>query len=765
VLLLVGYGTQEPDRSFTASPYAHGDGVYYYAYLRSLLFDRDVEFTNDYALLGNQLAVGRVPLTGRPGNFATIGPALSWLPLALVGRVVVATGRALGGFVREASDGTGPLFQQIVFFSSVLAGFGAALLTYRAARVMISERAALMGTLGATLATPLVWYMVRQACYSHAASALAVAAFVVVWFEGQEGRTRRGWFLLGVLLGVAMLMRTQDAVNVVFPLGEWLLLLWAALRRPEHRRRQVLGLLGAGGLFVLGLFIGFAPQMIAWQKIYGYPIVVPLGPSFMLFGSSRWSEVLFSSRAGLFAWHPIYDLAVAGLVGLALARGRGPLVRRFALFSLIAFFAQAYVNGAVVDWWGGWSFGGRRFVSCTVYLGVGLAAALEAAVRLVERRPRLVVRAAAVGLLGVFVLFNGYLMMDFRDYRALHGVAQPMKPLWKTTFVRVVDGLYEVTGNWGSAPASWLLAWRARVSPQRYDTASPYEVLAAGPKATLPFTDERTAGGGFGEATNHAGRPCRWVREEPAHWMFALRTVPGDVRGVLSLAAAEPGTRVQMWLGRERLLDQVIGPGWSDRSFTIPRRSLAVGMNYLRIEQQVPSHLSPIGRTGRTLGWDLGAESAGYLAGNHAALFMAGEKIPVVKRGITLATFAPDRPRLIERESFDTFARATETDDFVRAVERLAPGTIAVVVALDDASSNWSPAADQALAALGGKESLKGHYRESYALIGVKGAHPGQALEQRSAAAVVTLGVGRPPPDQQRGVAWANVTLAVDPKK
>src|SRR6476646_875391 len=60
------------------------DSVEYYVYLRSLIFDHDLDFTDDYAHLNAQnpnagiataLLDRRDPITGRPINIAPIGTA------------------------------------------------------------------------------------------------------------------------------------------------------------------------------------------------------------------------------------------------------------------------------------------------------------------------------------------------------------------------------------------------------------------------------------------------------------------------------------------------------------------------------------------------------------------------------------------------------------------------------------------------------------------------------------------------------------------
>jgi hypothetical protein len=82
--------THQTNGIAVASKTLHLDGTYYYAYLRSLILDQDLDFTNDYQLLGNPLGATTVELTKRPGNLFTIGPALFWTPFFLVGHLLSA---------------------------------------------------------------------------------------------------------------------------------------------------------------------------------------------------------------------------------------------------------------------------------------------------------------------------------------------------------------------------------------------------------------------------------------------------------------------------------------------------------------------------------------------------------------------------------------------------------------------------------------------------------------------------------------------------
>jgi hypothetical protein len=61
------------------------DGFYYFAYLRSIAFDRDVNFMNDYRMLGlgDKAYLFQPTRTGHAESAWTIGPAILWSPFVL----------------------------------------------------------------------------------------------------------------------------------------------------------------------------------------------------------------------------------------------------------------------------------------------------------------------------------------------------------------------------------------------------------------------------------------------------------------------------------------------------------------------------------------------------------------------------------------------------------------------------------------------------------------------------------------------------------
>ena len=75
------------------------DAFYYFAYLRSIAFDRDVDFTNDYPLLGlsDKAYLWQPPTaTGHAHSAWTIGPAIVWAPFFGGAHLAALRQRGLG---------------------------------------------------------------------------------------------------------------------------------------------------------------------------------------------------------------------------------------------------------------------------------------------------------------------------------------------------------------------------------------------------------------------------------------------------------------------------------------------------------------------------------------------------------------------------------------------------------------------------------------------------------------------------------------------
>lgn len=376
-----------------------GDAIEHYVQLRSVVFDGDLQFLNDYAGLYRvderamaSVAALKATPTGHMRNYMPVGPALLWAPLFLLVTAAVALLNLAG--VAYPLDGFARLFQATAGFSGILAATAGTWIAFRAAATLFDRRAAIWATLAVWLGSSAVYYSLVSPAYSHSASMLVVSAFWLAWIRTRGRQDARRYGALGLLVGLAALMRWQDAILLVVP----------ALDAAWHRRTLGLaGIVSRLGACAAAAVFAFIPQMIVWHVLFGQPLTVPQGPGFM-----RWTEpallaTLFSDNHGLVTWTPVVAVSLAGLV---------PLVRRDSLVGTAAVLFVTlswYVNASVADWWAGEAFGARRFLSCYPVFVLGLAAVFE------SRRARRWIPAVAMA-------FIGYTFLLLVQYQAfMHG--------------------------------------------------------------------------------------------------------------------------------------------------------------------------------------------------------------------------------------------------------------------------------------------------------------------------------------------------------
>jgi hypothetical protein len=393
------------------------DEIEYFAYLRSMWFDGDLSFDNEYRYFYERgLAEGTHENPGRPrygarfyetflagttatglrNNFAPIGSAILWAPMYLVADAGVRIARVFGSDV--PADGYSTPYIAAAVYGSAFYGFMAVLLsTFVASRFITGEmgsganalagRAALIIWIG----TPLLFYMYLAPGFSHACSAFAVAMFVFVWLEVRRDWSLGGVAALGAAAGLMGMVREQDLFIALGPAVDYLV---------TSSRVLSVGTIVLRGLTgILTCVIVFLPQLISYQILYGRPSPSPTVERKMTWTSPHAWLVLASPDNGLFFWTPIALIALAGLLWLAMRSWIG-------LMCLLMVLTQIYVGGALDTWAGAGSFGQRRLIGLTVFFVIGLTAILA-----LPRRPWL--RTAINAFAALAVWWNLGLMAQF----------------------------------------------------------------------------------------------------------------------------------------------------------------------------------------------------------------------------------------------------------------------------------------------------------------------------------------------------------------
>jgi hypothetical protein len=588
---------------------ARGDGHMMYLMARSTALDGDWRFDNDLARFGDPWRQ-RTTRTGRKAIGHPIGPALVWTPLIWIAQAGAVIADALGA--RIELHGYTLWHQRFVFLSSVLAACGAALLGARLARRLVGGAwSAAYGAAAVLLGTSLTYHATYMPSYAHALDALACAGFLGYWACSVGRRDRRRWLALGLLLGIAALIRVQElamgAAVVVEVAAE------TVIETVRGRGWAEVGRWWIGGALALAVtLIVFVPQLVEWHLVFGSITELPQGAKYTRLEAPMVGELLFAPRNGWFSTTPIAYAAVLGLLALP----RRAAVVAAGLIAAVAL--QVYLNSTILDWWGSAAFGQRRMCNVTLPLVVGLAALLWRAGRLARRLPVWARHAIAWAILGPLVAWNLMRVGELRGGRAAPDAVLPAccdrvpRPL-RAGFA----WLYGWIGDPFELPASAWFAWRHGVPIQRWDQAVGNYPLVPGLDTLLddslwaqrgvwrigggidPYlvsgwsravrSDERSAIAGGGVPDGSAGgagvlprginRAMRWTTA-PVATVLVPNLMPYGQRLTLWLAPAGAHHATVRWNGAV-VADAELA-GWTAVRFELP--DIALHSNELAIE-------------------------------------------------------------------------------------------------------------------------------------------------------------------------------------
>lgn len=377
------------------------DEIEYFSHLRSAVFDRDLDFTNEYEHFYQANPQGlrafketfldrREPGTNRPINFAPIGSALVWSPFYLAAHALVRN-----GVLRGPADGFSPAYTGAVAYGSALLAIGGFLFAFQALKrfLGVTEGLALTSILAVWFGTPALYYMTVAPAFAHAPSIFAVSLLFFLWLRAREKDGVFDWVLVGLVGGLAMLIREQAALFLIAPaLDLGFRLIKGEVKRSLKRGASVIG----------AAAIVFAPQLLAYQALNGSWGPTQLVQRKMDFSSPHFFDVLVDPGHGLLLWTPLLIVAFLGLVR-ALSR-----LGAVGVFIVLAALAQIYINGSVLSWHQAGAFGSRRFVDSTVLFVIGFAFGLMA---LTPRIQKLVVALAIWWNVSLMVQF-GLKLMD-----------------------------------------------------------------------------------------------------------------------------------------------------------------------------------------------------------------------------------------------------------------------------------------------------------------------------------------------------------------
>ncbi len=272
-----------------------------------------------------------------------------------------------------------------------------------------------------------------------------------------------------------------------------------------------------------------------------------------------------------------------------------------------------------------------------------------------------------------------------------------------------------------------------------------YEVIQPPPPEvlTIDFGIEGSGayrGPGWADDEEIAGATANWAVDQGACLFVPLREMGDYTMTLGAVPFYYPGSTVQTVQievnGQEVPPLLTLEDSWSEYEISIPPAVLKPGINevclsfaYLASPREVfPAELS-IGGTGVKTPLDIEVNSAGALAGSFAYITVDGQDASAHKRGYNLAVIEAGSGRILDVKGFDTGGDTYAAAAMARFVESIPQGRIVVAAVQEEGGRYLSQEAVAALRSIGAQVDVRGGEGLSHAVIGVKGATPGSALE------------------------------------
>ena len=363
------------------------DARAYFAYLPSLVLDRDLDLSNQFELLGSTAEAG-YPFgevtDGYAANPYSITPALLWLPGYLIGVVADRFAGWLGIDTGPDGYGVGAIWG-VALSSIVLAGFAADLSRRVAAQLRGPEYAMPAMFLG-WVGTAAFTYTLRGPIHPQSASWFCLAlAIWLGWLAFRNDSEWYRWLVVGLASGVLLGIRPMDAPLLIVP-G---FLLLASCRTPRDLRRPAL-------MLAAGMLLGYLPAAAG-----GFWLAPPAGPSTGPFLGTL-AGTLFSAQHGWLVSTPLAAIGIAGVV-LKARSSRSSIARSLAWGSVVALALLVVIDAATAP---AADFATLRFVGATPLLILGLTQVLAS----LDKNPALkkpgIVALLALAAANVWLLYG-----------------------------------------------------------------------------------------------------------------------------------------------------------------------------------------------------------------------------------------------------------------------------------------------------------------------------------------------------------------------
>jgi hypothetical protein len=327
---------------FPTSVWHFPDGIGYYSYLPVLFGQKNYDFKPLFNLYTTNIAITN---KGFVVNDFSCGSAIMWMPAYIISRIF-------------KSGSVSIIF--VNFFSSLL-GIFSLFFVYNTLLLFKTEKfVAKLISLFIFLGSPLVFYSYVIPQNPHTVTAFLCSVFLYFWLStyGQKKLTR--WIFLGLILGLATLVREQE---VLFGICLIIELISEVIKNKKFDKIYFKFIL----VFLITFLFVLTPYFLNSMIVFGN-VLIPKSYtlSFTKFSLSSVLDIIFSAYHGLFWWTPVL---VVGITGLFFGLKKNFVV---SVSFLLILFLQIVLISLVTAPGGGWSFGIRYLIDCSTIFAFGI---------------------------------------------------------------------------------------------------------------------------------------------------------------------------------------------------------------------------------------------------------------------------------------------------------------------------------------------------------------------------------------------------------
>jgi hypothetical protein len=398
LLLVFGFGIFLGHYAL-AGQAVYGDGIGYFAHLHSWVFDRDLNFTNEFRHIYSPennnspnpisapdvLFVNTLP-DQSAANYYNPGMAMLLLPFYIAADLIANFGNLAGlPFQQNGYSDLYQIFSGLGAVSYSIAGI------YLLEKILVSsgysKKVSFLSAVLIYLATHLFYYGAYDVLNSHFASFFAGT---LAWYLLLSRKSKIGLVMAGLAAGLSVCTRPQDGILVLVMAG----FLWHT--KSKHVSHFILGFIPGLILWlifsttVFGVFWKHTHVLYLWSRIGDGTII-------------NWLASLFDARNGLFSKSPILLITLMYLI-LNLKLLKKPVILWTGIFFMIQHLIISFQLG-----WTAAAYGGRMYTSSLLFFALLLAGLIE---RLWDKRGKIFTLVFGLG----FILLNCYSMVRFIFY-------------------------------------------------------------------------------------------------------------------------------------------------------------------------------------------------------------------------------------------------------------------------------------------------------------------------------------------------------------